>query len=109
MDNFIWNDRFNIGVEEIDEQHRLYLGYVNDCYTAVCHSDRARVTDATINGLKAYADTHFRFEEALMKKVRYPDLERHAGEHAYFEEQVVKRERARADGEKSDARSSCTC
>lgn len=92
MEHFLWKDNFNIGVEEIDGQHRLFLGYVNECYDAACRDNQSPVTADTIIGLKAYADRHFRFEENVMREKGYPDLENHIKEHRFFETQVAELE-----------------
>jgi len=98
MDHFVWKDSFNIGVAEIDDQHRLFLDYVNDCYNAACRDSNRAVTDATIYDLKVYAVTHFRFEEGLMKEKGYPGLEEQVQQHRYFESQVAELEKANAEG-----------
>ncbi len=98
MNHFVWKDSFNIGVDEIDNQHKLFLDYVNECYNAACRDNQRRVTDATIYDLKVYAATHFRFEEGLMKEKGYPALEEHIKQHIYFESQVVELEKANAGG-----------
>lgn len=98
MDHYIWKDSFNIGVDEIDDQHKIFLDYVNDCYNAACRDNQSRVMDATIYDLKVYAQTHFRFEEGLMRERGYPELENQVKEHMYFESQVEELERANAEG-----------
>jgi hemerythrin len=99
-DHFVWKESFNIGDDEIDEQHKLFLDYVNECYNAACLDSQSQVTGATIYDLKAYAATHFRFEENLMKENGYPDLDRHIKEHLFFEMQVAEIEQVRAGGGK---------
>lgn len=103
MDHFVWKDSFNIGVKEIDAQHRLFLDYVNECYNAVCSNKQTKVTDATIYDLKVYAATHFRSEEKLMLDNKYPGLWKHAEQHAYFESQVAELEKMRKEGNTSAA------
>jgi hemerythrin-like metal-binding protein len=101
MDNFVWKDGFATGIQEIDQQHQLFLDYLNECYNAACSDKRAKVTDATIYDLKAYANTHFRFEEALMLSKRYQDLWNHAQQHEYFEMKVAELEKLQAEGKYS--------
>jgi hemerythrin len=98
MDHFVWKDSFNIGIGEIDEQHKLFLEYVNECYSSSCRDSQRQVTDATIYDLKVYAATHFRFEEGLMKEKGYPAQEEHIKQHLYFESQVTELENANARG-----------
>ena len=100
MDHFVWKDNFGIGIDEIDDQHKLFLDYVNDCYNAVYRDHDSRVTDATIYDLKTYAATHFLFESELMREIGYPDRENHIRLHGYFVSQITDMEKAQAAGNK---------
>jgi len=100
MDHFVWKDNFSIGVEEIDDQHKLFLDYVNECYNAVCRDHESRVTEATIYDFKVYSATHFLFEEDLMKEKGYPERENHVKQHLFFESQIVDLENAHLRGSK---------
>ena len=31
----IWKESFNIGVREMDEQHKLFISYINELYDAL--------------------------------------------------------------------------
>ena len=98
MDNFVWKDSFNIGIDEIDQQHQLFLDYVNECYNAAIRDNRSKVTGATIYDLKIYAATHFRFEEELMKGNGYPELGLQSKQHAFFESLIAEMESTHAGG-----------
>ncbi len=98
MDYFLWKDSFNTGVLQIDEQHKLFLEYVNECCDAACNKKQKRITDATIYDLKTYAATHFYDEEYLMIEANYPDLWRHADLHSYFKRRVEELEKAQNEG-----------
>lgn len=101
MDTYTWNERFNVGDREIDKQHRLFLQYVNDCHDAACRYDQKHLIGATIYNLEMYASTHFNYEEARMKEMGYPELERHMQEHAYFKKQLRELIAAHADEKKT--------
>ncbi len=40
----IWKDRFNIGVKEMDEQHKLFVSYINELYDAMQSGNAAAQT-----------------------------------------------------------------
>jgi hemerythrin len=105
MDHFIWKDSFAIGIQELDDQHKMFIDYVNECYNAVHHDKTRQVTDATIYDLKVYADNHFQFEQSVMQEVGYPGLTEQLNEHAYFVKQVAEVERALLEGRKSTVES----
>ena len=102
---FKWKDSFSIGVDEIDQQHRLLLKYLNDCHIHVSAGKRSKIDPGLIDGLKAYAVTHFRFEESLMRTKGYPKLGQQEQQHKYFESQIVEFETAYAGGTERTAES----
>ncbi len=48
MEHFIWKQSFAIGIDEIDEQHKMFLDYVNECQIASSRNSSSQVTAATI-------------------------------------------------------------
>ena len=102
MDFYKWKDDFNIGNEAIDQQHREFLVYLNNCHQHVSGEKRAGVDADIFNGLKIYAAMHFRFEEEMMRKHGYPGLERQQQQHMYFESQIAELKSAHAgEGDRS--------
>jgi len=105
MDFFKWKDSFRIGIEEIDQQHRVFLGYLNKYYLQIKGDKRDGMAPDMIKKLKAYADTHFRFEEDLIRLSGYPKVEYHERQHKYFEEQLAEFETSQAGGRGKTAES----
>jgi len=102
MESFVWKESFSIGIGDIDHQHKIFLGYLNDCYLQVSGGRKAQISPAIFNRLKAYAATHFSFEEELMLSNGYPELDVHKQQHRYFDAQVLELEAALlSEGEKS--------
>ena len=95
---FKWKDSFSIGIDEIDQQHRLLLEYLNDCHLQVFTGKRSEIDPGLIDGLKAYAAKHFQFEESLMLAMDYPKLGFQERQHKYFESQIAEFETAYAGG-----------
>lgn len=82
MSQLIWKPQFEIGIEQIDRQHKLLLQHLNNCLSSV-----ADIEDLFFD-LKKYYQTHFQDEEVLMLKLGYPALARHKVEHEIFEARV---------------------
>lgn len=82
MQQIQWRDRFNIGVELIDEAHRRLFSIVQkitDLYV-----ERHEEKFACVEGIKyfkAYALKHFAEEEAYMRKTGYPGYLAHKKLH----------------------------
>ncbi len=105
MDFFKWKESFSIGIDEIDQQHRLLLKYLNACHLQVFDGKRSEIDPSLIDELKAYAATHFRFEESLMRAGGYPKLGHQEQQHKYFESQITEFESACAGGTERTAQS----
>ena len=62
---FIWNDTYQIGLKEIDEQHRTYFDIVNelDSYIHLKKLDDKEIILACMRKLENYALNHFATEE----------------------------------------------
>jgi hemerythrin len=78
-----WEKRLEIGVPEIDAQHRELFARVGGFDAALARGDRAAI-QATFAFLREYALVHFETEERLMREMGYPRLEIQRELHAKF-------------------------
>ena len=77
-----WNDAHNVGIAEIDIEHRQIVEILNrigDDLKNGLPMDRIRLS---VGELLEFTLAHFAHEERLMRDHRYPAAERHAEEHA---------------------------
>ena len=95
---FKWKESFNVGIEEIDRQHRSFLELLNDCYVKSSGLGRSRIDPGMIAKLRDYATRHFRFEEEFMRFRSYPDMLSQEQQHRMFESLILKYEAGRAAG-----------
>jgi hemerythrin len=86
---YTWKDSFNIGIEEIDKQHRSFLDCLNDCHVQVSGGKGAEIDSDLFDRLRDYAAKHFRFEEGLMQSNGYPEIDQQKKQHEYFESQLA--------------------
>ena len=87
-----WETKFELGVEEIDLQHRYFLGLVNRVSAELDHHYDQPYLLALFNELNAYARFHFISEENMMLKAGYPNLEAHRHHHRELIDQLNARE-----------------
>ena len=86
MQRIQWQDRFNIGVEAIDQAHRKLFTIVQkimDLYVER-HENRFACVEG-IKYFKAYALKHFAEEEAYMREIGYPGYLAHKKIHDRME------------------------
>ncbi|PHQ69282.1 MAG: hypothetical protein COB93_08430 [Sneathiella sp.] len=81
MGKLQWVDAFELGMPEIDDDHRALLGILNKMQTAVDSGDFDLYL-FLIDELIATSIAHFQYEEALLDKIGYPDVDRHRDHHA---------------------------
>lgn len=77
-----WQDRFNIGVRQIDQAHQQLFSIVQkmmDLYVER-HEDKFACVEG-IKFFKAYAFRHFAEEEDYMREIGYPDYLSHKKIH----------------------------
>lgn len=88
----IWN-RFNllIDVPLVDIQHVWLIKLVVELDYALKESPMSKIAvfSYTIEEAVKYIKDHFRTEEALMKKLNYPDLDMHIAKHRDFVNAVM--------------------
>ena len=79
-----WSDDYMIGIDEIDRQHKEFFRIAHQFFTECLADEGEECILDTLKFLGNYARTHFKAEEALMKKNEYPRLENHAKLHTDF-------------------------
>lgn len=85
-DFFVWEKRYETGVEFIDKQHKRLISIINDLHYGL-HSRFKDKADAFAKAAKEavqYVQTHFHDEEEWMEKTAYPDIEWQKEQHRKF-------------------------
>lgn len=75
-----WTQELETGIHEIDEQHKLIIGYINQVNDVAKSGDADKLGEV-LEGLLEFTITHFDFEEELMEKAGYPFLKAHKMMH----------------------------
>ena len=88
MQPMSWKERYSVGVEEIDRQHRGLLDIINQIANSFEKKDEWQSTSAIIDSLIHYAYNHFATEERYMVEAEYPELSWHIGLHIAFMRKV---------------------
>jgi hemerythrin len=84
MKEVAWTDDLSVGIELIDEQHRMLIQHLNDLTRALDAHEGPTKIAATLNFLIEYADFHFSTEEKHMAANHYPGLTEQQHEHEAF-------------------------
>jgi len=86
-----WDDRYSVGVNIIDEQHKELLHLTNELYNT-CKQGEEFSREAFQRAAKVavdYVGKHFFTEEKIMDTVKYPNMVAHKTEHKNFVKRVL--------------------
>ncbi|MFC1548810.1 bacteriohemerythrin [Candidatus Omnitrophota bacterium] len=85
MEIIAWSERYDVGVEVLNEQHKRLIKMVNSLIENKEDSgNRAALISDIINQMAEYAAKHFKSEEELMNKYNYPGYAMQQKQHATF-------------------------
>ena len=79
-----WCVDFEIGIEEIDNEHRKIIEQFEKLYSLMREGQGHEYYGELLVFLNAYIDEHFAHEEALQEKVDYPNFQMHKRIHDDF-------------------------
>ncbi|MGD8908391.1 MAG: bacteriohemerythrin [Chromatiales bacterium] len=102
MSNFVeWSNDLSVGIEEIDEQHKVLVGLVNKMHEAIHQRHGSDVVISILSDLADYTRIHFAVEESLMRILNYPGYEEHKKVHEELLHTVQDLQEKVASGKKS--------
>jgi hemerythrin len=88
MELLTWSDQYSVGVKQMDDQHRVLIGILNELYDAMMNHCAIEITDPLVRQLAQYTQTHFAAEEAMMATAGFPELNEHREQHRRLIERV---------------------
>lgn len=83
-----WNDNLNIGILQIDVQHKNLVNMLNQLYEAMSSGKGREVIEKIVKEMAGYTISHFGTEEKLMQQHGYPEYPQHKKEHELFVQKV---------------------
>lgn len=88
-----WTPNLSVGVEHIDEQHKIWFEKANDLFEAGKNRRTREVISEHLVFLDEYTKKHFSDEEAYMEKIKYPDIDKQKAAHKIFIDELAKLKR----------------
>ena len=68
-----WQDRFSIGIAEVDHEHREMIQLINDLHAALGADQSPERIEEFLGEILARIAAHFALEEKSMEALRYPE------------------------------------
>lgn len=76
-----WSEALSVHVREIDEQHKKFVGIINEIYDAIYTSKGHDVVGHILDELANYGAYHFATEEKYFDLFKYEEADAHKAEH----------------------------
>ncbi len=76
-----WRDELQVGIPEVDDDHRALVDLINRLYAQLKTGQSAATIVDFLGELYASVARHFASEEEIMKSHEHPYYEEHAAEH----------------------------
>ncbi len=90
QNQFMWQDRFNIGVDIIDREHKKLFSIMNKLLTYINNEEKSEwVCQEGIKYFKGHAMKHFAEEEVYMASIDYSGYEIHRRLHDNFRKKTL--------------------
>jgi hemerythrin-like metal-binding protein len=96
-----WDSNLSVEIKEIDEDHHKLVDLFNMLNDSVTQGDSREYIEAVLEELITCTAWHFRHEERLMLKHRYPNFESHKAEHKDLIDSVREVQQQVLNGEKA--------
>jgi hemerythrin len=97
---FTWQDRFNLGIPEIDKDHKILADLITRLHDAYASGNPEFNVGPVFYFLVDYARTHFAREETLMREVNFPGLVAHIAAHEALASRIEELTRRYLAGDK---------
>ena len=94
-----WEQKYSVGVEELDQHHKKLINMINELYFAMSQDRGQKLVNDIIKDMHDYAKMHFKVEEGYMKQAGYLGSLQHFREHEKFVEKAREMTRRCEEGE----------
>ena len=84
MSQLMWTDDLSIGIDSIDDQHKILFGLIDQLQEAMSRGESRSVLGDIFQGLVDYTEKHFKHEEELFEKYGYSEAAEHNKKHKDF-------------------------
>ncbi|GAA0851575.1 bacteriohemerythrin [Marinobacter szutsaonensis] len=84
-----WSKELEVGIGEIDEQHKWLVDLTNQLHDALEGGAEQEKTSEILESLMDYTMNHFIVEEDLFLRLGYPETDAHKAEHNKFTGQIM--------------------
>jgi len=85
-----WSSKFELGIPEMDEQHKKWLAILNSFYDHLSDKDLTAQMKSLIQDVIDYTQYHFSEEEKLMASIGYHELNQQKQMHKEITDKIIR-------------------
>jgi hemerythrin len=86
---FPWQEKYSVGIPQIDAQHQGLIRLINDLHSAMASGHGKDAIGKTLDELIRYTKSHFTYEETVLRQKNYSKYAMHLAEHKKLTAQVT--------------------
>lgn len=90
MKKIVWSKTYEVGIAEIDEQHKKFIEIINRLFESKGTDTESSSIGKALTDIVDYTNFHFDSEEKHMQGNTYDRLYEHQGQHKILKKQLVK-------------------
>jgi hemerythrin-like metal-binding protein len=83
-----WGKRYSVGVRDLDDQHKIIVGILNELHAVMLKGQAQSVADTLLPKLRSVTCGHFSTEERLLESTKFPGLNEQRTEHGALLDKV---------------------
>lgn len=76
-----WNNKYSVGVQAFDDQHKALISVLNELHAAMLKGQAQSVAGPLLERLQSYMREHFSAEEQMMSDAGFAGLAEHRAKH----------------------------
>jgi len=88
MSFFTWQDKFSVGIDVIDADHKVLVDLIDQLHGAFVNGNLDETVNSVLAALVDYTEYHFAREEAMLAAAGYAELAAHKRAHAALRHQL---------------------
>lgn len=77
----VWKPIYSVGDDALDAQHARIIQIVNELYAALGKGTERAALTPLLDRLVEYTNTHFEYEERIMREHAFPEFDAHKALH----------------------------
>jgi len=97
MKTITWEKRFEIGIAEVDHEHRELIGLINKALASIDSGASEEEVVGYLGEINADISSHFALEERQMQDRHYPGMGAHKADHEELLDEIRDLMDGRAD------------